>query len=117
MEIRDFSNLTDFVYDEYLKMTENFGIKKPSDSLIDYTEKTLKKYIKLYDKPLYRKAKRELILAEAIDTMPHGCVWKFFHYSLWQKVKRVVLENEKIKDSEQEGQAQSLEENNQNSSA
>lgn len=114
MEIRDFSNLTDFVYDEYLKMTENFGIKKPSDSLIDYTEKTLKKYIKLYDKPLYRRAKRELILSEAIDTMPHGSVWKFFHYSLWQKVKRKTLENEKVKESVQAVQTQSTEENNQN---
>ena len=30
MEIHDFSDLSQFVYDEYLKITENFGVQNPS---------------------------------------------------------------------------------------
>lgn len=97
MEIHNFSDLTQFVYDEYLKITENFGVQNPSTDMIDFTERTLKKYVKLYDKPLYKAAKRELKIQEAIDTMPHGKVWKFFHSDLWKKcearLKKLEPEN------------------------
>lgn len=89
MEIRNFSDLTQFVYDEYLKITENFGIQTASESMIEFVEKNVKKYTKLYSGPLYRSAKRELILREAIETMPHGFIWKIFHWDLWQKIKKL----------------------------
>lgn len=100
MEIHDFSDLTQFVYDEYLKITENFGVQNPSIEMIDFTEKTLKKYVKLYDKPLFRAAKRELKIQEAIDTMPHGKLWKFFHFDLWKQCEARLKEQEKFSKNE-----------------
>lgn len=97
--INNFSDLTNFVYDEFEKMQGNFGIKNPSTSFIDFTEKSLKKYVKLYNKPLFRQAKRELILNEAFNTMPHGWIWKLFHADLWKKMKYIMKQEEnKIKD-------------------
>ena len=86
-DIQDFSELTDFIQNEYVKLSEEFGIKKASDSMLSFIEKALKKYFVLYDKPLYRMAKRELKLKEAIDTMPHGKLWKFFHSGLQAKIE------------------------------
>ena len=101
MQIDNFSDLTQFVYDEYLKITENFGVQKASESMINFTEKALKRYVKLYDKPLYKSAKRELQIKEAIETMPHSWWWKFWHYDLWQKVKLRLGLNEKADENQQ----------------
>ena len=100
MRIEDFSDLTSFINDENLKLQESFGININSKSMIKYTEKTLKKYVKLYDKPLYRRVKRELMLREALDTMPHSFFWKVFHKKLWLQIK-VLKEEEKQKSQEQ----------------
>lgn len=100
MEIHDFSDLSQFVYDEYLKITENFGVQNPSIEMIEFTEKTLKKYVKLYDKPLFRVAKRELKIQEAIDTMPHGKLWKFFHSNLWKQCEARLKQQENLSENE-----------------
>lgn len=99
MKIENFSELTDFLCNEYIKMLESFGVEINSKKIISYAEKTLVKYIKLYDKPLYRRVKRELALDEAIDTMPHSKMWKFFHKELWEKINNCSKnseENEEI---------------------
>ena len=87
MEIKDYSDLTNFMSDENLKMQETYGAKKVSPKMLDFSENNLIKYAKLYDRPLYRKAKRKIIFEEALDTMPHGFIWKIFHTSLWRKIK------------------------------
>lgn len=89
MEIKDYSDLTQFVGDEFSKMQDNFGVNKPSNEFIKYNEKTLMKYVALYDKPLYKNEKRDLALKEAIATMPHGWLWKLFHPTLWAKIKEL----------------------------
>lgn len=89
MEIKNFSDLSDFIYNEYSKIFENFGVMQASEKMVNFAEKSLIKYTKLYDKPLYKKAKRELVIQEAIDTMPHSFFWKIFHYDLWQKIKSI----------------------------
>ena len=95
MNIQNFSDLTSFINDENLKLQESFGINVNSKTMIRYVEKTLKRYIKLYDKPLYRRVKRDLELQEAIETMPHSWVWKIFHSKLWNKIK-LLKNNEPI---------------------
>ena len=87
MEIKNYSDLTDFVSNENLKTQENFGAKKASETMMKFMEDNLIKYVKLYDKPLYRREKRKIAFDEAVDTIPHGFVWKFFHSSLWRKIK------------------------------
>lgn len=89
MKIEEYEDLTQFIYNEFDKMTSTYGRIKPSDDFIKFNEQTLMKYTKLYDKPLMRKQKREIALMEAIDTMPHGWIWKLFHYDLWQKIKMI----------------------------
>ena len=95
MNIQNFSDLTSFINDENLKLQESFGINVNSKTMIRYVEKPLKRYIKLYDKPLYRRVKRDLELQEAIETMPHSWVWKIFHSKLWNKIK-LLKNNEPI---------------------
>lgn len=98
MEIKDYKDLTDFISDETLKIQENLGTHKVSSKMLKFTEDNLMKYVKLFDGPLYRREKRHLALQEAIDTMPHGFIWKIFHWSLWQKIKALQnVEREKAK--------------------
>ena len=98
MKINNYEDLTKFIYNELDKLVDCIGIEKPSKNFIRNNEKQLNQYIKLFYKPLYRKAKRELAIQEAIDTMPHSAIWKFFNSSLWKKVQyRIDNDKEKSK--------------------
>ena len=89
MEIKDFSELTTFIQDECLKLQENFKLRNLSDKIIPYTEKTILRYVKLYDKILFKREKRKLALQIALDTMPHGFFWKLFHADLWYQIQEI----------------------------
>lgn len=89
LKINNVSDLTDFIYSESSKMTTKLRAKHSSAKFVEFTERTIEKYIKLFDKPLYRQTKRELKLQEAINTMPHGLLWKLFHWDLWVKIKNL----------------------------
>ena len=106
MKIENFSDLTSFINEENLKLQESFGININSKMMIRYVEKTLKKYVKLYDKPLYRKVKRELELEEAIDTMPHSFLWKMFHSKLWAKMQMIQNQEEQSRQENTVSQAE-----------
>lgn len=97
MDINNFSDLTGFIYAEYDKMVDSFGITNPSKQFIKFVEKSLKRYSKLYSTPLLQQSKRELQLKVALDTMPHGFIWKFFHQKLWRKCKEVLSSIEEQK--------------------
>lgn len=108
MEIKDFKELTTFVYDEFQKMSDAYGLVNPSTGFIRFSEKTLERYMKLYDKPLYKKARYEIkrlsrqvrqdyIFNKALETMPHGKVWKFFHPKLWDKIQDFLSKQNKNK--------------------
>lgn len=109
MEIKDFKDLTGFIYDEYERLTETFGLDKTPKKSIRFAEKSVRKYSKLYSKPLFKKEKRKLKLElandkrqdrlkVAFDTMPHGFLWRIFHFKLWKRMQ-YVLENEKESES------------------
>ena len=95
--MQNFGDLSNFIYEEYLKITENFGVQKASETMISFTEKALKKYFKLYNKPLYERAKRELKLQKAIDTMPHSKLWIFCHQNMWAKIQERLGETKNFK--------------------
>ena len=108
--IEDFSDLTDFIQNEYIKISDNLGIKQASESMINFTEKALKKYFNLYNKPLYRMAKRELKLKEAIDTMPHSKIWKFLHSKLQAQIDaRLAIIDEEQRVNSKNEQSQVIE--------
>ena len=100
MDLDNFSDLSNFIYSEYEKMSESFGIQQLPKKSIKFTEKSIRKYTKLYDKPLYEKEKRELKLKIALDTMPHSWLWKIFHSKLWAKMKQILTENDGISELE-----------------
>lgn len=93
MEINNFTDLTEFLGEEYTKNADNFKVVKPSNKMVNFVEKETIKYAKAYAKPLLKSEKRRIKLWEAIDTMPHGFWWKIFHSNLWAKIK--MLEDEK----------------------
>lgn len=99
MRIENFSDLTSFINEENFKLQESFGININSKMMINYVERTLKKYVKLYDKPLYKKVKRDLELQEAIDTMPHSWIWKICHSKMWAKIQ--MLEKQEKESSKE----------------
>ncbi len=106
MEIKDFSELTTFIQDECLKLQENFKLRNLSDKIIPYTEKTILRYVKLYDKILFKREKRKLALQIALDTMPHGFLWKLFHADLWYQIQEI--EKAKKSDEPEKVSAQSV---------
>ena len=95
-----FSDLTSFVGEEYEKMSEHLGLKKTSDKFAKFTEESLLEFLKIYKKPIFKKAKRELKIKETIETLPKSKIWKFFHSSLWKQVEYRLKEQEKIVERE-----------------
>ncbi len=92
MEIKDFKELTSFVNEEADKFFETYGEKLVVEKLVGSLIKNLIFYFKLEAGYLKRKETRELKLKEAIETMPHGFMWKVFHYSLWVKIRTLKAE-------------------------
>jgi len=86
MEIKNYSDLSDFVFAEYEKL-QDFGVAKPPEFVLRAMDKACIKYMKLYSKPLYKKQKAKLKLQEALDTMPHGFIWRLLHPKLWKQVQ------------------------------
>lgn len=94
MELNDFSDLSGFMYQEYEKLTETLGLDKVPKRSVKFIEKSIRKYTKLYDKPLYAREQRELAVRTAIETMPHGWLWKIFHSKLWARVKIALAQEQ-----------------------
>lgn len=86
MDINNYSDLSNFVFSEYEKL-QDFGVAKPPEYVLKAMDKACVKYMKLYSKPLYRKQKMKLKLQEALDSMPHGFIWKILHPILWKMVQ------------------------------
>ena len=68
MDINNFSELTDFIGEEYTKNLDNFRIVKPSNKIVSFLEKETIKYAKCYAKPLLKSEKRRIKLWEALGT-------------------------------------------------
>lgn len=103
MKINTVSDLTDFIYKETDKMTIRLRAKHTSGKFVEFTERTLEKYVKLYDKPLFRKAKRELALQEAIETYKWKSFWwRIFHADLWQRIQDLGLNKSNTQEEKEE---------------
>lgn len=95
MEFESFKDLSSFVYEENDKLTESFGLLITPKKTVKFMEKSLKKYTKLYDKPLFKKAKRELYLREVLDTLKYESLfWRFFHPKQWKIIQKMLSEVE-----------------------
>ena len=47
-EIKSFSDLTDFILSEHLKLQDSLGVQQPSTEFCEFVENSLKSYSKLY---------------------------------------------------------------------
>ena len=57
MKINKFEDLTQFMSDEWLKMSETYGVQTPSKKILKFVEDNLIRYTKLYDRPLHKLLK------------------------------------------------------------
>ncbi len=94
MQIEDFSQLSDFIYGEMEKLQESTGEQIHNKSMVKYLNKTIKRYVKLYDKPLFEQEKFAIKLQKALNTMPHSFVWKIFHPELWKAIQNQIVKSE-----------------------
>lgn len=86
MVINNYSDLSNFVFSEYAKM-QDFGVSKPPDYVLKVMDRACIKYMRMYSRPLFRKQKAKLRLQAAIESMPHGALWRFLHPKLWAQVQ------------------------------
>ena len=100
MIMQEFKELTRAVYDEYENMSETFGLDKVPKKSINFVHKNIKRYSKMYSKPLFLKEKRRLEIEMAFDTMPHGFLWKIFHAKLWKKMQLIMAEEQRHESEE-----------------
>lgn len=104
MDINNYSDLSNFVFSEYEKL-QDFGVSKPPAYVLKAMDKACIRYMKLYSKPLYRKQKAKLKLQEALDTMPHGFIWRLLHPKLWAQVQAELSKQQQ--EQKQQNQPQS----------
>lgn len=105
MDINNYSDLSNFVFSEYEKL-QDFGVAKPPAYVLKVMDKSCIKYMKLYSRPLYRKQKAKLKLQEALDTMPHGIIWKLLHPKLWAQVQAALKKQQQEQEHKTRSQSQ-----------
>ncbi len=103
MEFDDFSDLSSFIYGEYDKLSDSFGLNALPEKSIKFVEKSIREYTKLYKKPLFEREKRELELRTAFETMPHNWIWKMFHSRLWAKMKKIMKDQKETDKKPEKG--------------
>ena len=105
MDINNYSDLSNFVFSEYEKL-QDFGVSKPPAYVLKAMDKACIKYMKLYSKPLYKKQKAKLKLQEALDTMPHGIIWRLLHPKLWEQIQAELSKQEQEQQTQPQQQQQ-----------
>ena len=115
MNIESFDSLSNFMYNEFEKIRDSFSIEVASGSLVKFMEKSLKKYYKLYDKPLYKLERRQMKkfikdskkkikleikqsdfdrkVSYALLKMPVSDFWKKMHPKLWYEMQKRISES------------------------
>ena len=107
MNIQDFTELTSFVYSEFEKISESCGLNTVPEKSLNYTIHTIDKYVKLYNRTLFNREKRQLKLDEALLTRPHNWLWKVFHSKLWKQIQLIEKEDKAENKQEPKGRQDS----------
>lgn len=94
MDIKNYSDLSDFVFAEYEKL-QDLGVVKPPTAVLKAMDRQCVRYMKLYSKPFYRQQRNKLRLQQAIESMPHGWFWKKLHPKLWSQVEYALKEEQR----------------------
>lgn len=102
MDIQDYSDLTDFVSAESNKSEDLTVQCFCNGELRKFLNDSLIKYTKLYSNHLFAREKRKVNFEIAVETQPHGFIWKIFHWDLWKRVKEYNKLREEQKEKEQE---------------
>ena len=94
MEINDYEDLSEFAYNQCDTMADSLGLPTAPKKVIRFLETKLIVYLRLYDKPLYKKAKRDLQINHILETYPPSFFWKLFH----PKLNKLVEQEKKRKE-------------------
>lgn len=95
MQIEDYEDLSTFAYNQCDNMADSLGLPSAPKRVIRFMELKLIKYLMLYDKPLFKKAKRDLYINEILETYPPSFFWKLFHPKLNKLVEQEKKRREK----------------------
>lgn len=90
----DFSQLTEFVNNEFQKMREVYGVENFSAKMLNKITGSIWAHYKMLSNLDKKKVKFMIKVEWAKFTMPHNWLWKIFHSRIWKKVKE-ELEKEK----------------------
>lgn len=83
--LNDFSELTGFVHEEFLKIQQAYGLQQMSAKDISCLSKSVLKSFNLANSTTKRKLKYYCKIDWAIFTAPHNWWWRFWHKKLWRK--------------------------------
>ena len=95
----DFSNLTGFVHDEFMKMQQAYGLQQMDQKDLKKISKTVLSSFGYANSTTKRKLKYYSKIDWAIFTAPHSWLWRFFHKRLWQKCLEEIKRREEEKDN------------------
>ena len=95
----DFSNLTRFVHDEFMKMQQSYGFQQMDQKDLKKISKTVLSSFYYANSTTKRKLKYYTKVDWAIFTAPHCWLWRFFHKRLWQNCLEEIKRREEEKDN------------------
>lgn len=91
----DFSELTNFVHSEFMKIRQTYGLKQMSEKDIKNISNTILKSFSYANSTTKKKLKYFAKIDWAIFTAPHCWLWRFFNHKLWMKCKEEIDRREK----------------------
>ena len=92
--LNDFSELTDFVHNEFMKLQESYGFKDIGEKNLNKIAKTVLNCFGVANSTTKKKLKYNAKVDWAIFTAPHCWLWKFFNRKLWLKCKEEMARRE-----------------------
>lgn len=90
----DFSELTNFVHSEFMKIRQTYGLKQMSEKDIKNISNTILKSFSYANSTTKKKLKYYAKVDWAIFTAPHCWLWRFLNRKLWMKCKEEMLRRE-----------------------
>lgn len=98
MDNKDYEELSEFTCKQYQSYLETFGDIKAPASYLTRVFKRLSRREAMFDKYFRSRDQMSIKVSRAIDTMPHGWLWKKFHRKLWLKCQEELKHRKELED-------------------
>lgn len=98
MDNKDYEELSEFTCSQYQSYLNTFGdIKAPANYLTRVFQR-LSRREAMFDKYFRSRDQMSIKVSRAIDTMPHGWLWKKFHRKLWLKCQEELKHRKELEE-------------------